>query len=201
MATIVKAAVLGPVLSRRVPKAWLDAEREARCLRTAAEEEARAVLDRARAEADALLAEARARGREEGLASAAAVVVRAAAERDRLLASAEDDLVDLAFEIARRVLASAAERGAVAEVAARALEAARTREHVTILAHPADLDALRSAEPDLAALLVNARGLALRPDAGTERGGVVVETEVGRIDARLETQLAALRRTLVEVAP
>jgi flagellar biosynthesis/type III secretory pathway protein FliH len=126
------------------------------------------------------------------------VLVRAVAERDSLLASVEGDLVDLAFEIARRVLASAADRAAVTEVAARALEAARLREHVTIRAHPEDLLALRAAEEELSARLVRAHGVALRGDAAVDRGGIVVETEAGRIDARLGTQLAALRRALDE---
>jgi type III secretion protein L len=198
MATIVKAEVLGPAPSRRVPAAVLDATAEARRRLASADEAARATLERARSEAEALCAEARARGHEEGLAEAAEVLLRAVAQRDRLLASAEGDLVDLAIEIARRVLASAAERGAVADVAARALELARLREHVAIRAHPADLAALRDAEPALLALLARARGIALRPDATIERGGVVVETEAGRIDARLETQLAGLRRALLE---
>jgi flagellar biosynthesis/type III secretory pathway protein FliH len=201
MATIVKAASLGPALSRRIPGVLLEAEVEARRRLASADEQARALVERARGEAEALLAEARRRGREEGLATAAEVVVRATAERDRLLSSAEGELVDLAFEIARRVLASAAERGAVAEVAARALDAARMRERVALRAHPADLEALRSAEPDLLARLVHARGLALRPDETIARGGVVVETEAGRIDGRLETQLAALRGALDEVTP
>jgi flagellar biosynthesis/type III secretory pathway protein FliH len=124
-----------------------------------------------------------------------------AADRDRLLGSAEGDLVELAFEIARRVLATAVDRAAVTEVAARALDAARLREHVAIRAHPEDLAALRAAEPELAARLVRARGVALREDAAVGRGGIIVETEAGRIDARLETQLAGLRRALAHGVP
>jgi len=86
------------------------------------------------------------------------------------------------------------------EVAARALEAARSREHVVVWAHPDDLDALRAAGPDLAAALVRSRGIAWRGDAEVARGGVRVETEAGVIDATLEAQLEGLRRAVSDGA-
>jgi flagellar biosynthesis/type III secretory pathway protein FliH len=35
-------------------------------------------------------------------------------------------------------------------------------------------------------------------DPAVERGGVVVESDLGRVDARLDAQLEALRRALTE---
>jgi type III secretion protein L len=197
MTTVVKRAALAPQLSGRIPGALLDANAEAQRRLADVEDAARQAVERARTEAQSIREEAAARGREEGLASATEVLVRAVAERESLLASVEGDLVELAFEIARRVLASAADRAAVTEVAARALEAARLREHVTVRVHPEDLQALRAAEQDLAALLLRAPGLALREDAAVGRGGIIVETEAGRIDTGIDAQLAALRRALV----
>src|SRR5690242_21483390 len=96
---------------RVVPAALSDQVAAARARLTAAEEEADQIRCAARAEAEALRREARAAGREQGVADASAVLVRAAAERDRLLSAAEGDLVELAFQVAERVVGAAADRG------------------------------------------------------------------------------------------
>jgi flagellar assembly protein FliH len=188
---------------RRIPAVIHDAAVEARRLAAEASASAEAILLRAQAEAEGVRVAARAEGRAQGLALTAELAARAARLRDGALETAEAELVDLAFEIARRVLGSLAERdrSVVVEVAARALERARSRAEVTLRAHPADAAALREAEPALLAALSRCRRIAVREDVSVERGGVVVETEIGAIDARLGEQVAALRRALDEGAP
>jgi flagellar biosynthesis/type III secretory pathway protein FliH len=198
MATDEKPRDLRAPGSRRIPAQLWDASLEARRRLAAAALEARDVVERAQREADAIRARAEAEGREEGLASASELVVRGALARERLLADAEAQLVELAFEVARRVLERAVvrDREAVVELAVSALEAVRQRKHVTLRVHPEDASALREAEPRLRDLLARERCIALVDDLSVGRGGVIVETEAGSIDARLATQLEALRRAL-----
>ena len=187
-----------PLGSRRIPAVVRDAREVARETRAEGQRQAAELLVQARAEAEALRAAAVSAGREEGLARATEVVARAALLHDRLLARAEPDLIELALAVAGRVLCRIVERdgGAVVELAARALEAARQRSEVRIRAHPEDLAALRAAEPQLLGVLVRARRLDLVGDATVERGGALVETEAGSYDARLEQQLEGLGRAL-----
>jgi flagellar biosynthesis/type III secretory pathway protein FliH len=189
--------------SRRIPAAVFDASEEAQRLREDAVREAADLVAVARAEAEAIREAAAVRGREEGLGRASELCVRAATLRDEVLAEAEAQLVELAFAIAARVLARAVERDptAVVEVATRALEAARRRTDVTVRAHPEDVVALRAAEPQLMVKLERARRIAVREDPAVGRGGVIVETEVGTIDGRLDSQLVALRRAVVGSPP
>jgi flagellar biosynthesis/type III secretory pathway protein FliH len=188
--------------ARRIPAQLWDASLEARRRLDAATLEARAVVERARGEAEAIRGRAAAQGREEGLACATDLVARAALVRDRLLAEAEPQLVELAFAVAGRVLERvvARDREAVADVAARALETVRQREEVRLRVHPEDAAALREAEPSLSGQLARARCIALVEDPSVGQGGVVVETEAGSVDARLVTQLEALRRALEEAS-
>lgn len=183
---------------RRIPAPVWEAAGAARRLRAQAEEEARRLVEAARAEAERLRGAAVAAGREEGLARASEHVARAALARDRLLAAAEPQLVELGLELARRIVerAAALDPAVVVELAGRALDAARARAEVTLRAHPADLAALREAEPRLAAALTRARPVALAADPALGRGEVRVETEAGVVEARLGPQLAALRRAL-----
>jgi type III secretion protein L len=186
---------------RVIPAALFDAAEDARARVAAAHREAQEILSAARAEAAEVRAEARGEGREAGLAEATATIALGSAERDRLLAAAEGDVVELAFAVAARVVGAAAERGVVVEVARRALESVRSRAHVTLRAHPDDLAALRAADAGLAAVLVCAPGIALRADSAVARGGVVVETEAGSVDATLSAQVEGLRRAVTGGAP
>jgi flagellar biosynthesis/type III secretory pathway protein FliH len=66
--------------------------------------------------------------------------------------------------------------------------------------NPADRAQVRAAEGRLAAILLRAP-LAVREDPAVPPGGVVVETEAGRVDATVDTQLELLARALEEAAP
>lgn len=197
IANVLKGAAPPPAL--RIPAAVHEADRRVREMVAAARAEAERVLAEAAAERAHVLAQAAEEGRREGLARAAAVLVSSAAERDRRLAALPREVAALALEVARAVLGrELAERAeAVAELAARAVSAARERREVTLRVSPADAPAVRAAEGALAAILLRAP-LAVREDPDVAPGGVVVETEAGRIDARIETQLAHLARALEE---
>jgi flagellar biosynthesis/type III secretory pathway protein FliH len=190
-----------PLPARLVPAAVHDAHRRGRELVQAAEAEACRILAEAEAARGRLRAEAEEEGHRLGVARAASLLAAAAAERDRMLATVERELVRLAVDIARKVLGDelAARPGAVADLAARALQEARGRREVTLRVHPADAQAVRGAGDTLAAILLRAP-LSVREDPGIARGSVFVETEAGRIDARIETQLAHLARALEEAA-
>ena len=189
-----------PAPGRWIPEAAFEATQRARARLARAEEEAGALLARAEAEREALRAEARESGRREGLARAGSVLVAAARERDRILAAAEREVVALAIEVARKVLAReiVTDPAAVVDLAAAALEGARGRRLVTLRVHPTDAAAVRSGSERLAALVARAPGLSVEEDASLVQGDVVVETEAGRIDARIETQLEALREAMEE---
>jgi flagellar biosynthesis/type III secretory pathway protein FliH len=173
-----------------------DAIAEARAWRESAEAEARAVIERAGQEADAIREVAAGRGREEGLASVTEIHARALLERDRLLDRAREELIELAFGIAERVIGDVVRSrpDLVVELAARVIEGSRGRVELTIHAHPSDLPSLREAKPRLLSRSGGTPRIRLAPCEGLARGGVVVETELGRVEASIEGQLAALRR-------
>lgn len=197
MARIVKGGSAG---TRRIEAAEFNAAERARAIVAEAEARARELLEGAQEERERIRADAAEQGRAEGLARAGATLVAAAAARDRRLAGAEREVVALALDVARKVLGRelAQDPGAVADLAAQALAVARDRREVTLRVNPADADAIRAAAGRLGALLARAPGLDVREDPTVERGGAVVETEAGRVDARVEAQLAALARAIEE---
>jgi type III secretion protein L len=187
-----------PLRPARMEAPVVAAGERARQLVAAARDEAERLRAGVEAERAAARAAGEAAGYEEGRGRAAALLAGAAAERDRVLRGLAGEVAGLAMDVARRVLGRelASDPAAVVDVAARALATARERAVVTLRVSPADAARLRAEEPRLAALLARAAGLGIREDPALRPGDVVVETEAGRLDARVEAQLAELERAL-----
>ncbi len=154
------------------------------------------VTEEVRREAATIRATAVAEGRDEGLASVSEIHAAALRDRDRLLERAKEDLVELAFGIAERVIGELVRSHPrlVVDAAARALDESRARHELTVRASAADLATLQAGEPLLAS---HARGnprIRFVADASIAPGDVVVETELGRVEASVGAQLRALRR-------
>jgi len=64
--------------------------------------------------------------------------------------------------------------------------------------HPLDAVAVTAQRDALAGRAPRTATLEIVADESVGRYGCVIETAVGRVDARLETQLAALERALTE---
>ena len=166
-------------------------------------------LAQAEAEADAMRAIAREEGlregREEALAALApalealnqaveAMQLEQIARAERLEAHA----VDLGLFLAEKVLG-----GAIAVEPERVLEAVRgalrgivERERVTVLVHPEDLELVRDAMDDIRASLGGIEHCEVQSERRVSRGGAVVRTPEGDVDARVETKLVRAREVI-----
>jgi flagellar assembly protein FliH len=100
-----------------------------------------------------------------------------------------DAVAAIAVELARQVLRSelAGDPALVARVAAEAVQAVMlSARHITVHAHPQDLPLIAEG----AAEAIDARRVRLQARGDIERGGVVVESDVGAVDARIATRWA-----------
>jgi flagellar biosynthesis/type III secretory pathway protein FliH len=165
-----------------------------------ARNEASRIVTEAHAEAERIREQARAEGRAEGRAEIAAMIARARRDIDRRVAAAELELRALAVRIAERILRRqlSLEPERVVDIARGALEDARSRHEMVLRVHPDDVSAIERDKPGLLARLSVSAHVLVRADDAIERGGCIVETDVGTVDARLATQLAALRKVLEE---
>jgi flagellar biosynthesis/type III secretory pathway protein FliH len=178
----------------------LAARERARVVLAEAEGQAASVRAEAAREREVALQNATRAGREEGLASAAAALLSVAEARQRRLEAAEGEIAAVALQVARKLVGRAVceHPELVAELTRQALEPVRSRREVLVRVNPRDAPLLRAEQPRLRELLDRAPGIAVREDAAIDPGGVVVETEAGRVDARVEAQLAVLERALAE---
>src|SRR3954449_11305717 len=172
---------------------------QARRLVAAAEAEAERGREEARAAGHA---EGFAVGRSESLAEMKPSVAAAASALEAvrgLEADAcervESAAVELSLQVAERVVA-----GALAVSPERLLDVVRgalrtiiERERVTLLVHPDDLDLMRSSVADVAGSLGGIEHLEVQEERRVGRGGAIVRTSLGEVDARIETKLERVR--------
>jgi len=160
---------------------------------------ARIVAD-AHAEAEQIRDEARAQGRADGRAEVAALLVRARARIDERLAAMEGEIVALAVRIAERIVRRelALRPDAVVDIVRAALADARGRHEIVLRVHPEDVAVLEVERPGLLARLSVSAHMLIRADETIARGGCVVDSDLGTVDARLATQLAMIERALME---
>jgi flagellar biosynthesis/type III secretory pathway protein FliH len=189
-----------------------EAARNAEALLNDAHERARAMIEDAAARAETIAAEARSKAHDDGFAAGRdqadaemhemlvtmrGVLESTRTERHRAIESAEPELVRLALGIAERVLHQqiALDRGVVVEMAKSAIARLIERDTVTVRVNPADLERMREHREELIEI-GDIRNLRVVEDKRVDRGGVVVETEAGTIDARIGTQLEEARKVL-----
>jgi flagellar assembly protein FliH len=171
-----------------------------------------AALASAHAEADAIRAMAHAEGlaagREAALAelqpAAAALEEGARLAREESLATAERlelQAVELGLALAEKIVgaAVAADPELVVEAVRGALRGLVERERVTVLVHPDDLELVRGAMGGLVATLGGIEHAEVQAERRVGRGGAVVRTPEGDVDARVETKLERARE-VVEAA-
>jgi type III secretion protein L len=156
---------------------------------------ARDIVDRARSQADAVRQAARREGFESGRADAAGIMLSAGRERDALLKTFEDDVIDLAVTAASMIVEKARELdpASVGEAYRRALALARPGGPIRIRVAPADYEAALALAGEEGS---RAWSLSVMRDEAVSAGGCIVESDGGVIDARIETQIEAVRRAL-----
>ena len=197
----------GRVLKAGTPEAagvrdttLVDARREARRILAEAEADAARLRGVARAEADLLRAQAAREGREQGIAEVTELLAKARVMAAESRRRADAELRALAVKIAERILGRELklDPAAVVDVAHEALRAAGGPEELIVRVHPDDVAVIERGRPRLAERMRGAPAIAVRADERVERGGCILETPLGVIDARLDVQLAALERALAE---
>lgn len=120
------------------------------------------------------------------------------AERAELASRFESQLVALATQMAEKILFSELSIKPellynVVRAALREISAAR---HVTIRVNPYDISHIRSHLGSLSESMSSAAVLDVRPDDSLHRGDCLIDSDIGSLDARLATQLNALREQL-----
>lgn len=171
------------------------------------------LLARAQAEAQAIREQARAEGMRQGYAagceqgmqaaSAAAAALGKTLDQmhevgERMAAALEQDAVGLALALAAKILAGALEvqPERVLDIVRGALRHIAQRRSITILVDPADMEIVSAAIGQLGAQAGGIEHCEVHADRRVGRGGAIVRTLEGEVDACVDTQLEQAREVI-----
>jgi flagellar assembly protein FliH len=194
-----------------------EAEARAKEIIARSRREADLILKDAKAEAESIAKRAEKEGYELGQAAGLAQVREAYAEAlntidsvadsivtaaDALVSGCECEVAKLAVAVAEKLVRKTIDEDPEAVLcmireAVRRTEGART---VVMRVSPADLEVVARAHNELIGLSPDLRSLEIVEDARIERGGCVIEMEVGSVDARIDEQLREVERSFLEEA-
>ncbi|MHB1158426.1 MAG: FliH/SctL family protein [Phycisphaerales bacterium] len=121
------------------------------------------------------------------------------AERRRMVLDAKQSVLELALVVAEKVVKRVPEVDAtvVVEQVAAAVEHVIRPADLTIRVNPEDRPLVEEAMPQLTRTYAKLEHVKLADDAAIGRGGCVLTTGTGRVDATLETQLRRIVETLL----
>ena len=136
-------------------------------------------------------------GLEEGKAEVAREAVRLVEDTTKLNEKLANAAARLAIEISRSLLGEEikAKPELVKTLAIKALQESITGESVQLIVHPEDRAVLEAAHGELKRIAGGAK-ITFESDPTLSRGGCVLKTEFGEVDASIESLLEALKNKL-----
>jgi len=202
---------------------------QAQVIKTTAEQDAAEILRKANEEAEAIIAEAQAQkqritddaykagfdeGQEKGFAEGNmeaqrlidrlhVILDRVMDKRQEILEGTEQQIVELVLLMTRKVvkIISENQRNVVMSNVLQALRKVRGRGDVTVRVNLADVKLTTEHTKEFMAAVENIKNITIAEDSSIDRGGCIVETDFGAIDARISSQLAELEQKILEISP
>ena len=148
-------------------------------------------------------------GREEGYKEGQAEVMRlidrlgtivstAVDIRDDIIRSSEKLMTEMILMIARKVIKDeiVERREVVINNIKEAIKRVKDRDRIDIRVNFADLDMTTAHKDELIKLMESLKKVNIYEDSRVERGGCIIETDVGAIDARISTQLDTIEEAI-----
>jgi len=195
-----------------------DAENEAFQIIQKAKQEAEQIIAEAQTQRDKLQLEAKSQGFEqghsEGYEKGAAEVNRliermhkileaVMQRREEILKDTESQIVELVILMARKVIKILSEnqKNVVMANVVAALKKVRTRGAVTLRVNLEDVKLATANISEFIKHIENVEGITVLEDSSVEKGGCIVETDFGAIDARISSQLTELENKILDVSP
>jgi flagellar assembly protein FliH len=202
---------------------------QAQKIRQDAEDEAQGILAAAREKAAALEGDIKGRvaqtereayergygegsqkGYEEGTAEVGrlidrlhTIITKAIEKRNEIIEESETQIINLVLMIVKKVIKVISEnqKNVVINNVVQALRKLKSRGDVVIRVNLADLELTTSHVKDFMKMVENVKSITVLEDSSVDRGGCVIETDFGQIDARVSSQLHEIEEKILELMP
>ncbi|MGP1459830.1 MAG: flagellar assembly protein FliH [Treponema sp.] len=195
-----------------------NAEKTAQEVVKQAQEEAQKILSDARTEEESIKENARldgfSAGHDEGFAKGSEEVDRliermhkilesVMQRREEILSETEQQIVELVVLMTRKVVKviSDNQKSVINNNVLAALKKVKGRGSVTLRVNLEDLKLTTQNTDEFIKRCENIQGITVMEDSTVEKGGCIVETDFGAIDARISSQLTEVENRVMEVSP
>jgi type III secretion protein L len=193
---------LTPGSGKIIKKELFEASQEARNIVAAARQEAERIVAKAEQERAASVESSLQIGYEEGLKRWNQILAGAWQARENLKTEWEQSLLHLAVRVAEKIVGEQLRLhpDTIVPIVREALKSVGQERQLTLLIHPDHREMVQANLDRLQALVGSSRQIHLVANPDISPGGCVVESELGVIDAKLETQLKCLEEILMSAA-
>jgi flagellar assembly protein FliH len=159
-------------------------------------------------------AKGHAAGREAGYAEGAAeaqrlierlhiIISKAIEKRNEILSESETQVINLVLLVAKKVIQVISEnqKNVVINNVVQALRRLKSRGDVVIRVNLADLDLTTEHVKDFMGMVEQVKSITVLEDTTVDRGGCIIETDFGQIDARISSQLHEIEEKRLSMMP
>lgn len=132
------------------------------------------------------------------LQSMTRVIEEIAGLKKKMIEDVEGQIIGLALAVAEKViqLEVTTNREIVRNVLREAIKSISDRENIKIRLHPQDFHYMVAIKSDFIQNFDGIRNIAFEEDESVQRGGAIIESLFGEIDARLEQQFSEIRKVM-----
>lgn len=192
------AAVQGKIVTRELYEATV----KARDVMEEAQREAQEILASAEQERKSIFNVARQQGYQEGLSCWNQAILEAQLVREKLEKVWEEDLLRLAVRMAEKIIGEQlyTAPGTIVQIVREALKGIRRGHNLTLQVNPQHLEVLQQRLDSLQDSMGMSREIYLLGNPAIAPGGCIAESELGIVDAQLETQLKCLEEALLRAS-
>lgn len=123
--------------------------------------------------------------------------------REQILNETEEQIIQLVLLMTRKVVKVMSEnqKSVVMANVLSALKKVKARGDVTIRVNLEDVKLTTEHIKDFTEQVESVSGITVVEDSSVEKGGCIVETDFGAIDARISSQLSELENKILEISP
>jgi flagellar assembly protein FliH len=131
------------------------------------------------------------------------IIERTMDKRQEILAETEQQIVDLVLLMTRKIVKVISEnqRNIVVSNVVQALRKVKGRGEVIIRVNLNDVAMTTQHIKDFLSAAENIKNITVVEDSSVDRGGCVIETDFGSIDAKIVSQLNEIEQRILEVSP
>jgi len=132
------------------------------------------------------------------------IILNAAIEkRNEIFIETEQQIINLVLLIAKKVIKVISEnqKNVVINNVVQALRKLKSRGEVAIRVNLADLELTTEHKKDFIEMVEGVKSIKILEDSTVDRGGCIIETDFGSIDARISSQLHEIEDRIVELMP